>query len=198
MRRGGGAGTLSGAKAGKRTAALDGERRGGAERAEGSKRRRTGELDAPGEGLATTWDGGEDEVSLGAGGFARPAGFEGARSAAKGRGKGKGRAGEGDALLVDEGEHRWGKRGETRAWDEDKMDDSDEEGASDLGGLSDEDADSDDDDMVEEVAPPTSKKGGKVQQKAGKTQQASRQEVERAIQRSEEKGLAGKASKKRR
>ena len=186
-----GGSTLSSAKTGKRTAALEAERRGvrGAAAADeevsadGTKRRRTGDLELP------QWDGGEDEVALGGGGgagkgaFARPAGFEGARA----KGKGKGRA----ALLRDDGEaHRWGKRGETRAWDEDKAGDSsgsdvDVEGMSDLGGMSGED-DSDDSVVEEEVAPPVKK---------GKAQKVH--EVERAFERSEE-GRSAKAAGSRR
>jgi len=190
-----GGSTLSSAKAGKRTAALEAERRGvrGAAAADeeasadGTKRRRTGDLELP------QWDGGEDEVALGGGGggagkgaFARPAGFEGARA----KGKGKGRA-AGDALLREDGEaHRWGKRGETRAWDEDKAGDSsgsdvDVEGMSDFGGMSGED-DSDDSVVEEEVAPPVKK--GKAQKK---------HEVERAFERSEE-GRSAKAAGSRR
>lgn len=201
MRRSNGGGsTLSSAKTGKRTAALEAERRGvAAEGAgDGTKRRRTGDLDVP------QWDGGEDEVALGGGagagaaGFARPAGFEGARtkgSTAKGKGKGKGRAG--DALLRDDSEeHRWGKRGETREWDEDKAGDSsgsdvDVEGMSDLGGMSgggDDDDDSDESVVEEEEVQPAARKG-KAQKK---------QEVERAFERSEQGRTRAVGSKRRR
>ncbi|GAA5851673.1 hypothetical protein JCM9279_002542 [Rhodotorula babjevae] len=197
----GGGSTLSSAKTGKRTAALEAERRGivagEGEGGEGTKRRRTGDLEVP------TWDGGEDEVALGggggtgagAGGFARPAGFEGARATGKGKGKGRAGAGAGagDALLRDDGEeHRWGARGETRAWDEDKAgDDSgsdvDVEGMSDLGGMSGEEDDDESDDSVE-VAQPVKVKQDKAQKK---------QEVERAFERSEE-GRKAVRSKRRR
>ncbi|GAA5935549.1 hypothetical protein JCM3775_003347 [Rhodotorula graminis] len=190
-----GGSTLSSAKTGKRTAALEAERRGvpaGAEGGgggDGTKRRRTGDLDVP------QWDGGEDEVALGGGsaagacGFARPVGFEGART----KGKGKGRA-AGDAMLRDDGDgHRWGKRGEVREWDEDKAggsgeSDVDVEGMSDLGGMSggDDEGDSDEDSVVEEVAPTVKK--GKAQKK---------QEVQRAFERSEE-GRSSKAGGPRR
>ncbi|BGP49958.1 hypothetical protein JCM10450v2_005863 [Rhodotorula kratochvilovae] len=194
VRRSGGS-TLSSAKTGKRTAALD------KESSEGGKRRRTGEFDADEMTGDLQWDGGEDTVSLagagGAGGaskegFARPAGFEGARSKGKGRAAAGGAAGEG---------HVWGKQGEMREWDEDKMGDSDEEEDGEVA-FEEDTSEEDSADEVEELVV----RGGAGRGKgAAQTEKVKRAEVERAIKQREETRMAvgggakgSKAGKKRR
>ncbi|GAA5825326.1 hypothetical protein JCM11251_006937 [Rhodosporidiobolus azoricus] len=131
VRRSGGS-TLSSAKTGKKTAALD--KRRGEERAveSGSAKKRRLERE---EGAMDTmrWEAEDDDVAssmakkgkkpaaavasdvpqrtapLKKGEFARPGGFEGAK---KGGAKGKGKGVMGD--------YQWGKTGDVREWDEDK------------------------------------------------------------------------------
>ncbi|GAA5822853.1 hypothetical protein JCM3770_003199 [Rhodotorula araucariae] len=190
VRRSGGS-TLSSAKTGKRTAALD------KDKVDGGKRRRTGESDADEMSGDLQWDGGEDTVSLpgagaGAGGvaaqqgFARPAGFEGARS------KGKGRARTVEAGLGDG--HTWAQRGETREWDEDKMGDSDDGEDGNGSSAVDDDSEEDSADEVEEFVMRSARRG-----KGTELDKVKRDEVERAIQQHEERtAKGGKGGKKRR
>ncbi|GAA5867461.1 hypothetical protein JCM8547_007513 [Rhodosporidiobolus lusitaniae] len=141
---GGGGSSLSTAKVGKRVAALDNAREGES----GSAKKRRLEQEKKEGGMdAMRWEAGDDEVSFSSAsypkpkkskaaphpappsaGFARPAGFEGAKKAG---GKKKGRGGAG---LV-EGDYKWGKQGEVREWDEGKSSSSEE------GEESDEDED---------------------------------------------------------
>ncbi|GAA5886659.1 hypothetical protein JCM6882_005847 [Rhodosporidiobolus microsporus] len=133
VRRGGGS-TLSSAKTGRKTAALEKRRAddGRADETGSAKKRR---LEAAAEGGAAEmdpmrWEADDDEVALPGAGkkskksaagldvpdraaplkkgeFARPGGFEGAKKA---KGKGKGVMGD----------YKWGKEGDVREWDEDK------------------------------------------------------------------------------
>jgi hypothetical protein len=113
---------------------------------------------------AQTWKTDADEVKVGGGssapaskkvkteqgGFAKPAGFEGAAKVGKKKGKGKQVYGQ----KSQEPEPVWGKRGEAREWDEGKEseqsdEDDDDHGVFDVEEESEESEDSDED--VEEM-----------------------------------------------
>ncbi|BGP18177.1 hypothetical protein JCM10213_009020 [Rhodosporidiobolus nylandii] len=197
---GGGGSTLSSAKTGKRTAALDRDR----EEESGSAKKRRVKLEQEEEDAgmdSMRWEAGDDEVSFTApsfaaaaaakgkkpkkvvvkpepyaSGYAKPAGFDGAK---KGGGDKKAVKGKGKGGVM--GEYDWGKQGDTRAWDEGKSaggSDSDEEEFDEaLARAFDEQEDSEEEDSdesgseVEEMLLQGKQVGGgrkKAQAKGGK------------------------------
>ncbi|GAA6030220.1 hypothetical protein JCM8097_008994 [Rhodosporidiobolus ruineniae] len=161
VRRSAGGSSLSSAKTGKRTAALERERDEERERESGSAKKRrlaaAGGAGGRGEVDPIRWEADDDEVSFSSkprkaskplpptGGssssftstlpaaFARPAGFDGAKKGASVAAKGK----KGKGVM---GDYQWAKKGEVREWDEGKEPDSEDEDA-----LSDSDEDDDED-----------------------------------------------------
>ncbi|GAA5985050.1 hypothetical protein JCM11641_000829 [Rhodosporidiobolus odoratus] len=141
VRRSAGGSSLSSAKVGKRTAALDAER----EESGSAKKRRLAAVTAAGDGEGgemdpMRWEADDDHVSFSGssapkpkkegkkvvppttsttkkGEFARPGGFEGAKKGGAGKGKGKGGMGD----------YQWGKQGDKREWDEGKNSDEEDE-----------------------------------------------------------------------
>lgn len=160
---------------------------------------------------AQTWKTDADEVKLGGGGrsgsapaskkvkteqggFAKPAGFEGAVKGGKKQGKGKQVYGQ----RSEETEPVWGKRGEAREWDEGKESEPSEEDDDDHGVFDVEESSSeeDSDEDVEQLL--MRKSAGKGASARGAAKAKFEREVEDMFKREEEGGSsrgAGSAGK---